>query len=72
MISIRAIFNLMSFQNGPQPLGHRGEPTHNFKIIEQIAWSEVKHSGTKVINLSYFTVVACSIVFFLCFATSKS
>ena len=59
----------MAFQNGPQPFSHRGEPFHNLKVIEQIAWSEVKPSGRKVINLQYFTVVACSITFFLCFAT---
>lgn len=69
--SIRAIFNLMSFQNGPQPMGNRGPPTRNMRIIEQIAWNEVSDSGRKVLNLQYFTVVACSIVFFFCFATSE-
>jgi hypothetical protein len=68
---IRAIFNLMSFQNGPQPMGHRGPPFHNLSKIEQIQWSQVKPTGRKVINLSYFTVIACSIVFFMCFATSE-
>ncbi|WVQ78574.1 hypothetical protein IAT38_000660 [Cryptococcus sp. DSM 104549] len=67
---LRAIFNLMSFQNGPQPMGHRGPPTHNLTIIESIMRSQIKKSGMLVLHLSYFTVVACSIIFFLCFATS--
>ena len=61
----------MSFQNGPQPLGHRGPPRHNFTIVEQVTLSQVSKTGRKVLNLQYFTVVACSTVFFLCFATSK-
>ncbi|ODN98420.1 pheromone a factor receptor [Cryptococcus wingfieldii CBS 7118] len=67
---LRAIFNLMSFHNGPQPMGHRGPPEHNLRMVESLAWDQVKPSGRLVLNLSFFTVVACSYVFFLCFATS--
>ena len=66
---IRAVFNLLSFQNGPQPFNHRGPPTHNLKLIERVMWDEIPQ-GHRVLNLQFYTVVACSIVFFLCFATS--
>ncbi|OXC86425.1 pheromone a factor receptor [Cryptococcus neoformans] len=67
---LRAIFNLMSFQNGPQPMGHRGAPFHNLTKIESIEWSSTTTSGRLTLHLSFFTVVACSYVFFMCFATS--
>nr|ODN95032.1 pheromone a factor receptor [Cryptococcus depauperatus CBS 7855] len=67
---LRAIFNLMSFHNGPQPMGHRGPPIHNLTKIESIAFHTVKPAGKLTLHLSFFTVVACSYVFFLCFATS--
>lgn len=69
---LRAIFNLMSFQNGPQPMGHRGAPFHNLTKIESIEWSSTTTSGRLTLHLSFFTVVACSYVFFMCFATSES
>ncbi|WVQ98952.1 hypothetical protein IAU59_006084 [Kwoniella sp. CBS 9459] len=68
--SLRAVFNLMSFFNGPQPMGHRGQPIHNLTRIESVALSQVSPKGMLVLRLSYFTVVACSYVFFLCFVTS--
>ncbi|KJE05297.1 pheromone a factor receptor [Cryptococcus gattii NT-10] len=67
---LRAIFNLMSFQNGPQPMGHRGAPSHNLTIIESLEWSSTTARGRLTLHLSFFTVVACSYVFFMCFATS--
>ncbi|WWC69207.1 uncharacterized protein I206_103144 [Kwoniella pini CBS 10737] len=67
---LRAIFNLMSFQKGPQPLGHFGPPIHNLRLIGSIPLSLVSERGMLVLRLSYFTCVACSYVFFLCFVTS--
>ncbi|WRT67387.1 uncharacterized protein IL334_004358 [Kwoniella shivajii] len=67
---LRAIFNLMSFQRGPQTLGHFGPPEHNLTKIESIPLSMISERGILVLRLSYFTCVACSIVFFLCFVTS--
>ncbi|WVW82815.1 hypothetical protein I302_104827 [Kwoniella bestiolae CBS 10118] len=67
---LRAIFNLMSFQRGPQPLGHFGPPMHNLRRIESIPLSLVSERGMLVLRLSYFTCVACSYIFFLCFVTS--
>lgn len=61
---LRAIFNFMSFQNGPQPMGRRGAPFHNLTIIATAR-------GRLTLHLSFFTVVACSYVFFMCFATSE-
>jgi pheromone a factor receptor len=69
--SIRAIFNLMSFQNGPQPLGQRGDPTSNLTIIERVFLNQMSPKNKTVMNLQFFTVIACSYVFFLCFATSE-
>ncbi|WWD15621.1 hypothetical protein CI109_100043 [Kwoniella shandongensis] len=67
---LRAIFNLLSFQHGPQPLGHFGAPFHNLSRIESVPATLIAKTGRLSLNLSFFTVVACSIVFFLCFATS--
>ncbi|OCF71595.1 pheromone a factor receptor [Kwoniella mangroviensis CBS 8886] len=67
---LRAIFNLMSFQRGPQSLGHFGPPVHNLRRIETIPLSLVSERGLLVLRLSYFTCVACSYIFFLCFVTS--
>ncbi|OCF44175.1 pheromone a factor receptor [Kwoniella heveanensis CBS 569] len=67
---LRAIFNLMSFHNGPQPLGHLGPPIHNLTTIESIPLSAISARGMLVMQLSYFTVIACSYIFFLCFVTS--
>ncbi|KAK8870086.1 hypothetical protein IAR55_000656 [Kwoniella newhampshirensis] len=67
---LRAIFNLMSFQNGPQPLGHYGPPEHNLSRIESIPASMITKKMRLNLDLQFFTVVACSMVFFLCFATS--
>ncbi|WWC60851.1 uncharacterized protein I303_103427 [Kwoniella dejecticola CBS 10117] len=67
---LRAIFNLMSFQRGPQPLGHFGPPVHNLRRIESIPLSLVSERGMLVLQLSYFTCVACSYIFLLCFVTS--
>lgn len=62
---LRAIFNFMSFQNGPQPMGRRGAPFHNLTIIATAR-------GRLTLHLSFFTVVACSYVFFMCFATNQT
>ena len=71
IFSLRAIFNLLSFEHGPQPLDHRGAPYHNLSKIETVEWSRITKTGALVLNLQFFTVIACSFVFFLCFATSK-
>lgn len=68
---LRAIFNLMSFRNGPQPIGHRGAPFHDVTIIESLEWSSTTAGERLTLHLSFFTVVACSYVFFMCFATSE-
>jgi hypothetical protein len=65
------VFNLLAYQNGPQPLGHRGPPEHNLARIETIPWSDISTTGHAILNLQFFTVVACSFVFFFCFATSE-
>ena len=61
----------MSFEAGPQPLGHLGPPEHDLSRIEQLSWSQLSTGNKRVLNLQWFTVIACSVVFFLCFATSK-
>ncbi|WWC89812.1 uncharacterized protein L201_004738 [Kwoniella dendrophila CBS 6074] len=67
---LRAIFNLMSFHNGPQPMGLFGAPFHNLTKIESLPLNMVSSTGLLVLRLSYFTCIACSYVFFLCFVTS--
>ncbi|RXK41913.1 pheromone a factor receptor [Tremella mesenterica] len=67
---LRAIFNLVSFQHGPQPLGHRGPPVKSLSLIESISSSDLSSTNNLVLQLQWYTVVACSFVFFLCFATS--
>ncbi|KAE8541020.1 hypothetical protein D1P53_002374 [Cryptococcus gattii VGV] len=57
-------------KNGPQPMGHRGAPFHNLTIIESLEWPSTTARGGLTLHLSFFTVVACSYVFFMCFATS--
>lgn len=53
-------------------MGNRGPPVRNMKIIEEMAWNQISKSGMTVLNLSFFTVIACSYTFLLCFATSES
>ena len=68
--SLRAVFNLLSFQNGPQLFG-KGGPDHSLTMVEQVPWTEIDSGARMNLNLQFFTVIACSIVFFLCLATSE-
>ncbi|KAK4687752.1 pheromone a factor receptor, partial [Tremellales sp. Uapishka_1] len=67
---LRAIFNLVAFEHGPQPYGHLGVPAHNLSIIQPISAAELTATNILVLRLQFFTVAACSYVFFLCFSSS--
>lgn len=69
-LRIRAIFNLISYTNGPSPLSKITLPKPiSLKTIGYIPKSEISDSIWQVVLLQWYTVTACSIVFFFCFAT---
>jgi hypothetical protein len=69
---IRAIFNLISYTNGPSPLSKNTPPKPiSLSVIGYVPKSEIIDSQWNVVLLQWYTVTACSIVFFFCFATGK-
>lgn len=40
-------------------------------MIEQVAYSQLTKGNLKVLYLQWYSVIACSAVFFFCFATSQ-
>jgi pheromone a factor receptor len=70
---IRAIFNLLSYTNGPSPLSKNTPPKPiALKTIGYIPKSEITDAMWKVVLLQWFTIFSCSLVFFACFATGES
>lgn len=70
IIRLRAVFNLMNGTSGLNLLRWR-EQERSISAITQIMRTDISNQGLVVYHLQFFTVVACSFVFFLCFATSK-
>jgi hypothetical protein len=69
---IRAIFNLISYTNGPSPLSKNTPPKPiSLSVIGYVPKSEIIDSQWNVVLLQWYTVTACSIVFFFCFATGE-
>ncbi|KAJ9096420.1 hypothetical protein QFC21_005242 [Naganishia friedmannii] len=70
--SIRAIFNLLSYANGPSPLSKNTPPKPvDLKTIGYIPKDEITDSQCNVLLLQWYTVTVCSIIFFFCFATGS-
>ncbi|KAJ9110981.1 hypothetical protein QFC20_002748 [Naganishia adeliensis] len=68
--TIRAIFNLISYTNGPSPLSKNTPPKPiSLNTIGYIPKSDITDSIWKVMLLQWYTVTACSVIFFFCFAT---
>jgi pheromone a factor receptor len=70
---MRAYFNLISYANGPQPFAKGpsvGGPI-NLATVGVVTESMVTPDMRRSMLLQWYTVVACSIVFFFCFATGK-
>lgn len=73
-IRLRAFFNMNSYQAGPQPFNraNREDKHIDLKTIGHVPKSIVNGNTQRTMYLQWYTVAACSIVFFLCFATGKS
>jgi pheromone a factor receptor len=65
------VFNLTAYTNGPQPIGNRGKPHHNLHLVESITRDQIGKTSGNIQLLQWYTVTACSIVFFLCFVTGE-
>lgn len=67
------MFNMMAGTQGMEALRTGLEGSRSFINLRQIPLSEYiqDQDALMVYRLSWFTVIACSFVFFLCFATSE-
>lgn len=63
---------MTAYTNGPQPLGHLGDPKKSLKLVSTLTRDEISATSWKVQLLQWYTVTACSFIFFVCFATSES
>ena len=70
---MRAFFNMNSYHSGPQPFNKDvHEDKHiDMRTIGLISNELVTGKIQRTLYLQWYTVVACSIVFFFCFATGE-
>ncbi|KAI9637959.1 pheromone receptor 1 [Dioszegia hungarica] len=67
---LRAVFNMMNGTNGLDELSWKDQ-SRSLSNIAQIFAADINSDRMIVYRLQWYTVVACSFVFFLCFATSS-
>ncbi|KAJ9110982.1 hypothetical protein QFC20_002749 [Naganishia adeliensis] len=70
--TLRAIFNMIAYISGPSPLS-KNMPSKpiSLKTIGYVTKNEITDLMWKVLVLQWYTVTACSVIFFLCFATGS-
>lgn len=64
---------MIAYISGPSPLGkNTSTKPISLKTIGYVTKSEVTDLIWKVLLLQWYTVAACSFIFFVCFATGES
>jgi hypothetical protein len=66
---------MSSYTSGPQPFIHKDQKeakSIDLRTIGYIPLETMTGSKKRTMYLQWYTVVACSIVFFFCFATGES